>query len=95
MTTRLTVRRMSRTQYSSRERLGIALLFGAPALALTLHFSGVPMMVLRDSRTLASSPSGTAVVQVYQPQWPIYVFGAIALLGFVLLFLRRREKPNA
>ena len=86
---------MSRTRYSSRERLGIALLFGAPALALVLHFAGVPMMVLRDSKTLASSPGATAIVETYQPQWPAYVFGLIALVGFFLVFLRRREKTNA
>ena len=86
--------RMARCRYSLRERVGIALLFGAPAIAIALHFLGVPMWSLRESHTW-SSPSGSVTSSDYQMHWPLLVLGVVAAIGFVLLFLRRRDKPNA
>ena len=72
----------------------MALLFGAPALAIALHMCGVPLWSLSQSQTW-SSTSGSVTSSAYQMHWPLLVLGAIAVIGVVLLLLRRGEKPNA
>ena len=85
--------RMARTRYLLRQRVGVALLFGAPPLTIALYFFGIPMWSC-ESHTW-SSPSGSVTSSVYQMHWPLLVLGVVAAVGFVLVFLRRRETPNA